>query len=95
MVRALAKPYMHTPLRLVPKGGLRMADFQEYLAIPKVGAVAGGFVCERALIEAGMWEDIEAQVLLCHRKVQAVLGAYPKGLEDEQLPPSEVGQIYH
>jgi 2-keto-3-deoxy-6-phosphogluconate aldolase len=75
MVRALARPYRHTRLLLVPTGGLRVADFQEYLAVPKVGAVAGGFLCERALIEAGMWEDIEAQALLCRRKAEAVLQA--------------------
>ena len=73
MVRALAEPYRHTRLMLVPSGGLRMADFQEYLVIPEVGAVAGRFLCEGALIEAGLWEDIEAQAVLCMRKAAAAL----------------------
>jgi 2-dehydro-3-deoxyphosphogluconate aldolase/(4S)-4-hydroxy-2-oxoglutarate aldolase len=73
MVRALAGPYRHTPLVLVPAGGLRTADFQQYLAIPEVGAVAGRFLCEGALIEAGLWEDIEAQAVLCMRKAAAAV----------------------
>jgi 2-dehydro-3-deoxyphosphogluconate aldolase/(4S)-4-hydroxy-2-oxoglutarate aldolase len=81
MVRALVEPYRHTRLVLVPAGGVRIADFQEYLVIPEVGAVAGRFLCEGALIEAGMWEDIEAQAVLCMRKagvaVRACLGSQP------------------
>jgi 2-dehydro-3-deoxyphosphogluconate aldolase/(4S)-4-hydroxy-2-oxoglutarate aldolase len=73
MVRALAAPYRHTRLALVPAGGLRMADFQEYLMVPAVVAVAGRFVCEGALIEAGLWEDLEAQAVLCMRKAAAAL----------------------
>jgi 2-dehydro-3-deoxyphosphogluconate aldolase/(4S)-4-hydroxy-2-oxoglutarate aldolase len=73
MVRALAAPFRHTRLALVPAGGLRMADFQEYLVIPAVAAVAGRFVCERALIEAELWEDLEAQAVLCTQKVVAAL----------------------
>jgi len=75
MVRALAEPYGHTRLMLVPAGGLRMADFQEYLVIPEVAAVAGRFLCEGALIEAGLWEDLEAQAVLCLRKAAAAVGA--------------------
>ena len=33
MVRALVEPYRHTRLVLVPAGGVRIADFQEYLVI--------------------------------------------------------------
>jgi 2-dehydro-3-deoxyphosphogluconate aldolase/(4S)-4-hydroxy-2-oxoglutarate aldolase len=73
MVRALAAPFRHTRLVLVPAGGLRMADFQEYLVVPAVAAVAGRFVCERALVEAGLWEDLEAQAVLCTQKVAAAL----------------------
>jgi 2-dehydro-3-deoxyphosphogluconate aldolase/(4S)-4-hydroxy-2-oxoglutarate aldolase len=73
MVRALVGPYRHTRLALVPAGGLRMSDFQEYLAVPEVAAVAGRFLCEGALIEAGLWEDLEAQAVLCVRKVGAAL----------------------
>ncbi len=75
MVRALVEPYRHTRLLLIPTGGLRMADFQEYLLIPEVGAVAGRFLCEGELIEAGMWEDIEAQAVLCMRKAASAVRA--------------------
>ena len=67
--------------------------FQEYLVVPEVGAVAGRFLCEGALIEAGMWEDIEAQALLCMRKTAAALRArlaeprYEKPLGEE---PEEI-----
>jgi 2-dehydro-3-deoxyphosphogluconate aldolase / (4S)-4-hydroxy-2-oxoglutarate aldolase len=75
MVRALVEPYRHMRLVLIPTGGVRMADFQEYLVIPEVGAVAGRFLCEGALIEAGMWEDIEAQAVLCMGKAGAAVRA--------------------
>jgi hypothetical protein len=75
-----------------------MADFQEYLAVPEVAAVAGRFLCEGALIEAGLWEDLEAQALLCVRKAASALrerlAAPPRGL---QLgPPTGAGfeEIY-
>jgi 2-dehydro-3-deoxyphosphogluconate aldolase/(4S)-4-hydroxy-2-oxoglutarate aldolase len=73
MVRALAGPFRHSGLVLVPAGGLRISDFQEYLLVPGVGAVGGGFLCEEALIEAGMWEDLEAQAVLCRQKAAAAL----------------------
>ena len=73
MVRALAAPFRHTRLALVPAGGLQMVDFQEYLVVPAVAAVAGRFVCERALVEAGLWEDLEAQAVLCTQRVAAAL----------------------
>lgn len=82
MVRALGEPYRSSPLQLVPRGGLSVADFREFLAIPRVGAVAGGFLCERALIEACMWDDIEAQALLCRRKAQAIVSEHPDPLPD-------------
>jgi 2-dehydro-3-deoxyphosphogluconate aldolase/(4S)-4-hydroxy-2-oxoglutarate aldolase len=94
MVRALARPYRHTRLLLVPTGGLRVFDFQEYLAVPRVGAVAGGFLCERALIEAGMWEDIEAQALLCRRKAEAVLQACTADRRPGVVSSVETGEIY-
>jgi 2-dehydro-3-deoxyphosphogluconate aldolase/(4S)-4-hydroxy-2-oxoglutarate aldolase len=93
MVRALAAPFRHTRLALVPAGGLRMADFQQYLVIPEVGAVAGRFLCEGALIEAGLWEDIEAQAVLCMRKAAVAVrerlasraAAEPVGQEPEEI----------
>ncbi len=95
MVRALAEPYLHTSLLLVPMGGLRMADFQEYLTVPKVGAVAGGFVCEQALVEAGMWEDVEAQAVLCRQKAWAVLRTNRHAWPDEDRPRVGPEEMYH
>lgn len=95
MVRALAEPYMHTSLLLVPTGGLRMADFQEYLMVSRVGGVAGGFICEQALVEAGMWEDVEAQALLCRRKAWAALRANDHALPEGDEPRAGPEEIYH
>ena len=94
MVRALAAPYRHTRLALVPAGGLRLADFQEYLAVPEVAAVAGRFLCEGALIEAGLWEDLEAQAVLCMRK--AATGLRERLAEPQCGTPAEEGyeEIY-
>ena len=94
MVRALVAPYRHTRLALVPAGGLRLADFQEYLAVPEVAAVAGRFLCEGALIEAGLWEDLEAQAVLCMRK--AATGLRERLAEPQCGTPVEEGseEIY-
>ena len=94
MVRALAAPYRHTRLALVPAGGLRMADFQEYLVIPEVGAVAGRFLCEGPLIEAGLWEDIEAQAVLCMRKAAAAVRERLASRPAEEPVEQEPEEIY-
>jgi 2-dehydro-3-deoxyphosphogluconate aldolase/(4S)-4-hydroxy-2-oxoglutarate aldolase len=94
MVRALVEPYRHMRLVLIPVGGLRMADFQEYLVIPEVGAVAGRFLCEGALIEAGMWEDIEAQAVLCMRKAGAAVRARLASPQNEAPLADRPEEIY-
>jgi 2-dehydro-3-deoxyphosphogluconate aldolase/(4S)-4-hydroxy-2-oxoglutarate aldolase len=94
MVRALAETFQQTRMSWVPFGGVRAEDFQDYLAVPGVCAVAGGFVCEPVLIEAGMWEDIEAQAALCRRKADAAVRGRPREDPFHGVPMEEPQEIY-
>jgi 2-dehydro-3-deoxyphosphogluconate aldolase/(4S)-4-hydroxy-2-oxoglutarate aldolase len=60
-IRAIAAPYAHTPLRLVPLGGVNEASLATYLALPLVLAVGGSWLTDRALVAAGRWDEITAR----------------------------------
>jgi 2-dehydro-3-deoxyphosphogluconate aldolase/(4S)-4-hydroxy-2-oxoglutarate aldolase len=90
MVKALTESYRHTGLLLVPAGGLSIANFPEYLSIPGVCAVAGGFPCEDALIQAGMWEDIEAQAFLSRSKAKSTLRVRAAQKRHGSMEPEEI-----
>lgn len=59
-IRAVAAPYAHTSLRLVPLGGVNEANLATYLALPLVVAVGGSWLTDRNLAAAGRWEEIAA-----------------------------------
>jgi 2-dehydro-3-deoxyphosphogluconate aldolase/(4S)-4-hydroxy-2-oxoglutarate aldolase len=60
MIKALAGPYAHTPLRLVPLGGVNEATMADFLAQPLVIAVGGSWLTDRKLAAAGKWSEITA-----------------------------------
>lgn len=60
-IRSLAGPYGHTPLRLVPLGGIGESNLAAYLALPLVLAVGGSWLSDRALVAAGRWAEITAR----------------------------------
>lgn len=60
-IRAIAAPYTHTPLRLVPLGGVNAANFPDYLSLPLVIAVGGSWLTDRKLAAAGQWDEITAR----------------------------------
>ena len=57
-IRALAAPYAHTALKLIPLGGIGEANLASYLALPLVLAVGGSWLTDRALVSAGRWDEI-------------------------------------
>jgi 2-dehydro-3-deoxyphosphogluconate aldolase/(4S)-4-hydroxy-2-oxoglutarate aldolase len=57
-IKAIAAPYAHTALRLVPLGGIGETNLGDYLALPSVIAVGGSWLTDRKLAAAGNWEDI-------------------------------------
>lgn len=94
MLQALVEPYRHTPLAMVPSGGLQQFDLDGYLGEPLTAAVAGRFLCEPALIEAGLWEDLEAQAALCVRKAAIALRARRNTAPRPVPLPSEVQELF-
>lgn len=61
-IRALAAPYAHTPLRLIPLGGIDESALTAYLQLPLVIAVGGSWLTDRQLAAAGQWQEITARV---------------------------------
>jgi 2-dehydro-3-deoxyphosphogluconate aldolase/(4S)-4-hydroxy-2-oxoglutarate aldolase len=57
-LKAIAAPYGHTALRIIPLGGISEANMSEYLAMPIVAAVGGSWLTDRKLASAGLWHDI-------------------------------------
>jgi 2-dehydro-3-deoxyphosphogluconate aldolase/(4S)-4-hydroxy-2-oxoglutarate aldolase len=57
-IKAIAAPYAHTALRLIPLGGIGEKNLADYLALPLVVAVGGSWLTDRKLAAAGNWEEI-------------------------------------
>jgi|APCry1669189000_1035189.scaffolds.fasta_scaffold01649_4 2-dehydro-3-deoxyphosphogluconate aldolase/(4S)-4-hydroxy-2-oxoglutarate aldolase len=57
-IKAIAAPYAHTALRLVPLGGIGESNLGDYLALPIVIAVGGSWLTDRKLAAAGKWDEI-------------------------------------
>ncbi|MEI8291252.1 MAG: bifunctional 4-hydroxy-2-oxoglutarate aldolase/2-dehydro-3-deoxy-phosphogluconate aldolase [Verrucomicrobiota bacterium] len=57
-IKAIAAPYAHTSLRLIPLGGIGEKNLADYLALPIVIAVGGSWLTDRKLAAAGNWEEI-------------------------------------
>lgn len=57
-INAITAPYAHTPLRLVPLGGIGPDNLRDYLACPLVIAVGGSWLTDGKLAAAGDWPEI-------------------------------------
>ncbi|MDX2110089.1 MAG: bifunctional 4-hydroxy-2-oxoglutarate aldolase/2-dehydro-3-deoxy-phosphogluconate aldolase [Verrucomicrobiota bacterium] len=57
-LNALAGPFAHTGLKVVPTGGIDATKLCDYLKIPMVAAVGGSWFVDRKLIAAGNWAEI-------------------------------------
>lgn len=58
VMKALAGPFPQA--RFCPTGGVDQRNAAEFLALPNVLCVGGGWVAPKALIDAGRWDDITA-----------------------------------
>lgn len=61
LIKAVAAPYAHTSLQLVPLGGIGELNLASYLALPLVAAVGGSWLTDRELLTAGRWDEISAR----------------------------------
>jgi 2-dehydro-3-deoxyphosphogluconate aldolase/(4S)-4-hydroxy-2-oxoglutarate aldolase len=57
-IKAIAAPYAHTSLRIIPLGGIGEHNLAEFLATPLVIAVGGSWLTDRKLCAEGRWEEI-------------------------------------
>lgn len=58
MIKALAGPYGHTGLKLIPLGGVTAQNMKDYLAHPLVAAVGGSWLVDKKLLAAKDWAGI-------------------------------------
>jgi 2-dehydro-3-deoxyphosphogluconate aldolase/(4S)-4-hydroxy-2-oxoglutarate aldolase len=58
LVKALAGPYGHTGLKLIPLGGVTAQNMKDYLAHPLVAAVGGSWLVDKKLVAAKDWAGI-------------------------------------
>jgi 2-dehydro-3-deoxyphosphogluconate aldolase/(4S)-4-hydroxy-2-oxoglutarate aldolase len=58
MLKSLAGPYSHTGVKFVPTGGVTSANLASYLKLPVVAAIGGSWMVDKALVNAGKWEEI-------------------------------------
>lgn len=58
MLKSLAGPYAHTGVRFVPTGGVTSTNLSSYLKLPVVAAIGGSWMVDKALVNAGKWEEI-------------------------------------
>ncbi|ELL7086172.1 bifunctional 4-hydroxy-2-oxoglutarate aldolase/2-dehydro-3-deoxy-phosphogluconate aldolase [Vibrio fluvialis] len=56
MVKSLLAPY--TDLELMPTGGIKPSNVNDYLAISRVIACGGTWMVDKSLIENGEWEEL-------------------------------------
>lgn len=78
-INAIAGPYAHTGLRLVPTGGVGPDNLAEYLAAPMVAAVGGTWIAKRDAVAAGRWEEITGIAAAASAAVRAARGALAPG----------------
>jgi 2-dehydro-3-deoxyphosphogluconate aldolase/(4S)-4-hydroxy-2-oxoglutarate aldolase len=58
MIKALAGPYGHTGLKLIPLGGITPKNLKDYLDHPLVAAVGGSWLVDKKLVAAKDWTGI-------------------------------------
>jgi 2-dehydro-3-deoxyphosphogluconate aldolase/(4S)-4-hydroxy-2-oxoglutarate aldolase len=57
-LKSIAAPYLHTPLRIIPLGGINGQNLGDYLNLPLVMAVGGSWLTDSQLADAGCWDEI-------------------------------------
>jgi 2-dehydro-3-deoxyphosphogluconate aldolase/(4S)-4-hydroxy-2-oxoglutarate aldolase len=58
MLKSLAGPYAHTGVKFIPTGGITSTNLSSYLQLPVVAAIGGSWMVDKALVNAGKWQEI-------------------------------------
>jgi 2-dehydro-3-deoxyphosphogluconate aldolase/(4S)-4-hydroxy-2-oxoglutarate aldolase len=75
-IRAVAGPYQHLGLRLIPTGGVNLTNLESYLAADVVLAVGGTWLAKRDDLAEGRWALVRDR---CRQAVEIV--AKVRGLQ--------------
>jgi 2-dehydro-3-deoxyphosphogluconate aldolase / (4S)-4-hydroxy-2-oxoglutarate aldolase len=59
LLRAISATFPHA--RFIPTGGIDAESLPAYLAVPSVVACGGSWICERALVREGRFDEIAAR----------------------------------
>lgn len=62
-LKSIAAPYSHTPLRIIPLGGIGEKNMADFLSLPIVLAVGGSWLTDRKLAAAGAFGEITTLTL--------------------------------
>ena len=73
-IKAMAAPF--PMFKVMPTGGVNLANLAEYSASPIIAACGGTYMCPDKLIKAGAWEEITN---LCRKSVEIVKEARKNG----------------
>ncbi len=68
-IRAIAGPYQHLGLRLIPTGGINLTNLESYLAAGVVLAVGGTWLARREELAEGRWDLVRDR---CRQAVEIV-----------------------
>jgi 2-dehydro-3-deoxyphosphogluconate aldolase / (4S)-4-hydroxy-2-oxoglutarate aldolase len=69
MIKALAAPYGHLGVRLMPTGGVTMSNLEAYLSLDIVLAVGGTWIAKKEDLADGRWGEIRDR---CKKAVELV-----------------------
>lgn len=58
MIKALAGPYLHTGLKLIPLGGIDLNNMNAYLEHPMIAAIGGSWLVDKKRVAAKDWDGI-------------------------------------
>lgn len=76
MLNALAAPYQHTGVKLIPTGGVTTANLEGYLACPVVAGVGGTWIAKPEDLTAGNWQAIRER---CRAALESVRRVRSRG----------------
>lgn len=73
-IKAIHAPYAHLGVRFIPLGGLKYANFSDYIASPTVLACGGSWLATRNLIKEHQWEKISENAAQAVEKIKQIRG---------------------
>ncbi len=71
-LRSMMAPYKHLGIRTIPLGGLKLDNFETYLADENVLAIGGSWIAPRPLIQTHDWPAIKHNAENVRKRIDAL-----------------------